>query len=92
MTNPGEERPVDLLIIGGGINGVGIARDAAGRGLSVILCEQRDLATEHPERANELAEQLALQVLSSRAQHEPGQPVAPSRETAEQLEALGYLE
>ena len=34
----------DLLIIGGGINGVGIARDAAGRGLSVLLCEQGDLA------------------------------------------------
>ncbi|MBT3767728.1 MAG: glycerol-3-phosphate dehydrogenase [Rhodospirillaceae bacterium] len=34
---------VDLLIIGGGINGVGIARDAAGRGLSVLLCEQGDL-------------------------------------------------
>ncbi|MEW6314212.1 MAG: glycerol-3-phosphate dehydrogenase [Pseudomonadota bacterium] len=35
---------VDLLIIGGGINGAGIARDAAGRGLSVLLCEQGDLA------------------------------------------------
>jgi glycerol-3-phosphate dehydrogenase len=35
---------VDLLVIGGGINGVGIARDAAGRGLSVLLCEQADLA------------------------------------------------
>jgi len=34
----------DLLIIGGGINGTGIARDAAGRGLSVLLCEQGDLA------------------------------------------------
>ncbi len=33
----------DLLIVGGGINGVGIARDAAGRGLSVLLCEQGDL-------------------------------------------------
>lgn len=33
----------DLLIIGGGINGTGIARDAAGRGLSVLLCEQGDL-------------------------------------------------
>ncbi|MSO94049.1 MAG: glycerol-3-phosphate dehydrogenase [Rhodospirillales bacterium] len=33
----------DLLIIGGGINGAGVARDAAGRGLSVILCEQDDL-------------------------------------------------
>jgi glycerol-3-phosphate dehydrogenase len=35
---------VDLLIVGGGINGAGIARDAAGRGLSVLLCEQHDLA------------------------------------------------
>ena len=35
---------VDLLIVGGGINGTGIARDAAGRGLSVVLCEQDDLA------------------------------------------------
>jgi glycerol-3-phosphate dehydrogenase len=34
----------DLLIVGGGINGVGIARDAAGRGLKVVLCEQGDLA------------------------------------------------
>ena len=36
--------PVDLLIIGGGINGCGIARDAAGRGLSVVLAEKGDLA------------------------------------------------
>src|SRR5699024_457328 len=34
----------DLVIIGGGINGAGIARDAAGRGLRVLLCEQADLA------------------------------------------------
>ena len=34
----------DLIIIGGGINGTGIARDAAGRGLSVLLCEKDDLA------------------------------------------------
>jgi glycerol-3-phosphate dehydrogenase len=34
----------DLLIIGGGINGCGIARDAAGRGLAVTLVEQGDLA------------------------------------------------
>ena len=38
------EKNVDLLIIGGGVNGAGIARDAAGRGLSVMLCEQGDLA------------------------------------------------
>jgi glycerol-3-phosphate dehydrogenase len=34
----------DLLIIGGGINGAGVARDAAGRGLAVALCEQSDFA------------------------------------------------
>lgn len=34
----------DLLVIGGGVNGCGIARDAAGRGLSVVLCEKGDLA------------------------------------------------
>lgn len=33
----------DLLIVGGGINGAGIARDAAGRGLRVLLCEMEDL-------------------------------------------------
>ena len=37
-------RLFDLAIIGGGINGCGIARDAAGRGLSVLLVEQGDLA------------------------------------------------
>ncbi|HEX2136175.1 MAG TPA: glycerol-3-phosphate dehydrogenase [Microvirga sp.] len=37
-------QPFDLLVIGGGVNGAGIARDAAGRGLSVLLCEQGDLA------------------------------------------------
>ena len=34
----------DLCVIGGGINGTGIARDAAGRGLSVLLIEAQDLA------------------------------------------------
>jgi glycerol-3-phosphate dehydrogenase len=34
----------DLVVVGGGINGVGIARDAAGRGLAVLLCEKGDLA------------------------------------------------
>src|SRR5438477_2021554 len=36
---------VDLFVIGGGINGAGIARDAAGRGLSVVLAERGDLAS-----------------------------------------------
>ena len=35
----------DLLVIGGGVNGAGIARDAAGRGLSVLLVEKDDLAS-----------------------------------------------
>ncbi|MDR6626240.1 glycerol-3-phosphate dehydrogenase [Caulobacter segnis] len=35
----------DLLVVGGGVNGAGIARDAAGRGLSVLLVEQNDLAS-----------------------------------------------
>ncbi|MFN3613100.1 MAG: FAD-dependent oxidoreductase, partial [Rubrimonas sp.] len=38
------ERIFDLGVIGGGVNGCGVARDAAGRGLSVFLCEQGDLA------------------------------------------------
>jgi glycerol-3-phosphate dehydrogenase len=42
MTSP--HSTCDLLIIGGGINGVGIARDAVGRGLSVTLVEKGDLA------------------------------------------------
>ena len=36
---------IDIFIIGGGINGCGIARDAAGRGLSVELAEMNDLAS-----------------------------------------------
>ena len=39
------EQVFDLAIIGGGINGCGIARDAVGRGWSVYLCEQNDLAS-----------------------------------------------
>jgi D-erythritol 1-phosphate dehydrogenase len=46
--------PVDLLIIGGGVNGAGIARDAAGRGLSVILCEKDDLAQGTSSRSGKL--------------------------------------
>jgi glycerol-3-phosphate dehydrogenase len=39
------DRTVDLIVIGGGINGCGVARDAAGRGVSVVLCEMSDLAS-----------------------------------------------
>jgi len=44
----------DLAIIGGGINGAGIARDAAGRGLSVILIEQDDLAAHTSSASTKL--------------------------------------
>ncbi len=45
---------VDILVIGGGINGAGIARDAAGRGLSTILCERDDLAQGTSSRSGKL--------------------------------------
>ncbi len=45
MTGSAPQDSVDLFIIGGGINGCGIARDAAGRGLSVRLVEMNDLAS-----------------------------------------------
>ena len=44
----------DLFIIGGGVNGAGIARDAAGRGLSVALCEKDDLAQGTSSRSGKL--------------------------------------
>jgi len=40
-----QDKIVDLFVIGGGVNGCGIARDAAGRGLSVSLAEMNDLAS-----------------------------------------------
>ena len=45
MGHPTDPEITDLFIIGGGINGCGIARDAAGRGLSVTLAEMNDLAS-----------------------------------------------
>lgn len=45
---------VDCVIIGGGINGVGLARDATGRGLSVILCEKGDLGEGTSSRSGKL--------------------------------------
>jgi glycerol-3-phosphate dehydrogenase len=49
-----EDKPVDLLIVGGGVNGAGIARDAAGRGLSVVLVEQADLASHTSSASSKL--------------------------------------
>lgn len=44
----------DVLVVGGGINGAGIARDAAGRGLSVVLCEKDDLASHTSSASTKL--------------------------------------
>ncbi|MEP4705340.1 MAG: glycerol-3-phosphate dehydrogenase [Hyphomicrobiales bacterium] len=49
-----QQEVVDLFVIGGGINGTGIARDAAGRGLKVILCEKDDLAEGTSSRSGKL--------------------------------------
>ncbi|TBN39052.1 glycerol-3-phosphate dehydrogenase [Paracoccus subflavus] len=45
---------IDLFVIGGGINGAGVARDAAGRGLKVVLCEKDDLAQGTSSRSGKL--------------------------------------
>jgi glycerol-3-phosphate dehydrogenase len=44
----------DLLVVGGGVNGAGIARDAAGRGLRVVLVEQHDLASHTSSASTKL--------------------------------------
>jgi glycerol-3-phosphate dehydrogenase len=49
-----DSKPYDVLVVGGGINGTGIARDAAGRGLSVLLCEQDDLAAHTSSASTKL--------------------------------------
>ena len=49
-----ETKTVDLLVIGGGVNGAGIARDAAGRGLEVLLCEKDDLASHTSSASTKL--------------------------------------
>ncbi|MBE2275107.1 MAG: glycerol-3-phosphate dehydrogenase [Rhodobacteraceae bacterium] len=54
MSDARRPDPADLFIIGGGINGCGIARDAAGRGLSVVLAEQGDLAQATSSRSTKL--------------------------------------
>ena len=48
------DTPYDLLVIGGGINGAGIARDAAGRGVNVLLVEKDDLASHTSSASTKL--------------------------------------
>lgn len=52
MTATGDS--YDLLIIGGGVNGAGIAADASARGLKVLLCEQQDLASATSSASSKL--------------------------------------
>ncbi|MBP6252654.1 MAG: FAD-dependent oxidoreductase, partial [Rubrivivax sp.] len=49
-----ETDPVDVLVVGGGINGAGIARDLAGRGWRVTLVEQHDLASHTSSSSTKL--------------------------------------
>lgn len=49
-----DEQAFDIAVIGGGVNGCGIARDAAGRGLSVLLLEQGDLASATSSASSKL--------------------------------------
>jgi len=49
-----EDRPLDLFVVGGGINGAGIACDAAGRALTVGLCEMNDFASATSSKATKL--------------------------------------
>src|SRR6201990_385720 len=60
-----ETAAFDLLIVGGGINGAGIARDAAGRGLSVLLVEKDGLAA-HTSSASSTLIHVAFRSLERR--------------------------
>ncbi|ART79393.1 glycerol-3-phosphate dehydrogenase [Oceanisphaera avium] len=51
---PTTNKPLDVIVIGGGVNGVGIALDAAGRGLNVLLCESHDLASATSSSSSKL--------------------------------------
>lgn len=53
-SEPVDRTSVDVLVVGGGINGVGIARDLAGRGWKVLLCEQDDLASHTSSASTKL--------------------------------------
>jgi glycerol-3-phosphate dehydrogenase len=54
LLNPPLPPTCDVLVVGGGINGVGVARDLAGQGLSVVLCEKDDLAAHTSSASSKL--------------------------------------
>lgn len=49
-----ENTTFDVVVVGGGVNGTGIAMDAAGRGLKVLLCEMNDLASATSSNSSKL--------------------------------------
>ena len=49
-----EHEQFDVVVVGGGVNGTGIAMDAAGRGLKVLLCEMNDLASATSSSSSKL--------------------------------------
>ncbi len=49
-----EQNDFDVVVVGGGVNGAGIAMDAAGRGLKVLLCEMDDLASATSSSSSKL--------------------------------------
>ena len=49
-----DQQLFDVLVVGGGINGTGIARDAAGCGMRVALCEREDLASHTSSKSTKL--------------------------------------
>jgi glycerol-3-phosphate dehydrogenase len=85
LAEPSPSDQVDLFIIGGGINGAGIARDAAGRGLRVALVEQDDLASATSSASSKLVhgglrylEQYAFRLVrESLAERETLMRIAP---------------
>ena len=54
VSAPGPAADCDVLVVGGGINGCGIARDLAGRGWRVVLCEKDDLASHTSSSSTKL--------------------------------------
>src|SRR3546814_8171494 len=53
-TMPDCAAPYDVIVVGGGVNGAGVARDAAGRGARVLLLEAGDLAQRSEEHTSKL--------------------------------------
>ena len=60
MSAPATPAEFDVLVVGGGINGAGIARDLAGRGQRVLLCEQDDLAAHTSSSSTKLLSGLVI--------------------------------